>query len=107
MMPSLFGSQFNSLRPSPPGYLFAAQMTKANKGSYRPPSKHQALRTLAPGPKYDTALDSCGKQVKSQERTYPQCRSCHLTDDRWSWKARILKVTETPGPAPGNYNPIG
>lgn len=100
----MFGVQFNSQRTSPQGYLFTAPVTKANASKTRTiPSKSQVvLKSLGPGPFTAGPQLSCGMQVSSVRRTYPQA-SLHMTDSRWGAIERFQRATATPGP--GQYSP--
>lgn len=103
-MPSMFGAQFNSMRPSPQGYLFTAAVTKRKPRDWVFQSQSAIPPTLGPGPLAASSNphSGFGLQVKSTERSYP-IASLGMTDDRWAFMEYKMKTVKTPGP--GNYNP--
>ena len=102
-MPSMFGTQFNSKRQSPPGTVFGiggrrrgdAPSTRAARPAL------SSLGAVSPGPKYKL-WDALGVQPLSINNS---ASSAFLgaTEDRWSLVERTMRARSTPGP--GTYSP--
>ena len=97
----MFGSQFNSMRPSPPGTVFAVVPKKGSKPGHTFSSSKLAYSTM-PGP-YEpgTRINSCGVQHLSYFKTGARVRLSK--DERFGYVERYQKAVKTPGP--GSYNP--
>ena len=97
--PSMFGSQANSMRPSPAGTIFDKPSTRTKKivRKIGELPKQQGPGPFEPG----IRLEACGTQHLSYRTTYP--RSLLPKDERFAHIERFQKAVATPGP--GAYNP--
>lgn len=104
----MFGTQANSMRPSPSGFRFSPQRRGAlnkkpisieslHSHSLRPTSSQQG----GPGPNSAVRVPACGVQRMSCNTTAPFAAGSK--DSRFGYVERFQRATLTPGP--GAYSP--